>query len=110
MKEKQRMVLLQAQGWSITAIAEQLQVDRKTVRKYVQREDFSETFPQTPARASKLHPFKPIIQAWLTEDARVRHKQRHTAERVHQRLQEEFPETAFKFPGGVANFAREMVY
>ena len=33
MKEKQRMILLFAQGWSITAIAHELQVDRKTVRQ-----------------------------------------------------------------------------
>ena len=108
MKEKQRMILLFAQGWSITAIAHELQVDRKTVRQYVQQEDFSETFPQTPARASKLDPFKPVIQEWLAEDARVRHKQRHTAERVHQRLQEEFPDTYVSSYSAVQRYVKAI--
>lgn len=37
-------------------------------------------------RAGKLDPFKPIVDAWLAEDARRRPKQRHTARRVHDRL------------------------
>jgi transposase len=93
MKEKQRMGRLFAQGWSISAIAKELQVDRKTVRYYVQQEDYSESLPHTPVRASNLDPFKPTIQQWLADDARVRYKQRHTAERIHQRLQETFPDT-----------------
>jgi transposase len=108
MKEKQRMVLLRAQGWSISAIAEELKIDRKTVRHYVRQEDFSEPFPQTPVRASNLDPFKPTIQAWLAEDARVRYKQRHTAERVHQRLQETFPETYTCSYSAVQRYIKQM--
>ena len=37
-------------------------------------------------RAGKLDPFKPIVDAWLAEDARRRPKQRHTARRVYDRL------------------------
>lgn len=93
MKDIGQMVRLYADGYSITEIAATLQVDWKTVKKYVEQEDFSETFPQTPVRASKLDPFKPIIQEWLAEDWRVRRKQHHTAERIHQRLQHEYRET-----------------
>ncbi len=93
MKIIQQMVLMYAQGRNISDIAQALGVDRKTVRKFVQQEDFSEPFPQPSARATKLDPFKPTIQAWLTEDARVRYKQRHTAVRVHHRLKAEFPDT-----------------
>lgn len=93
MKDIQRMVLMFADGYSITDIAAAMNADWKTVKKYVDQEDFSEPFPQTPARASKLDPFKPVIQSWLAEDTRVRRKQRHTAERIHQRLQEEYADT-----------------
>lgn len=37
----QRIKVLQADGWSVSAIAEEVQVDRKTVRKYVEQTDFS---------------------------------------------------------------------
>ncbi|AEJ38736.1 Integrase catalytic region [Sulfobacillus acidophilus TPY] len=90
MKEIERMVTMFSEGYAIAAIAETLHVDRKTVRKYVYQEDFSEPFPQRTGRKSPLDPFKPTIQAWLAEDARVRYKQRHTAERVYQRLQDEY--------------------
>lgn len=90
MKDIDRMVLLYAEGYSISAIADTLQVDRKTVRKYVTQDDFSEPFPASTGRRSELDPFKSTIQEWLADDARVRYKQRHTAERIFQRLQETF--------------------
>lgn len=93
MKDIRQMIRMYEDGWSISEIATTLQVDWKTVKKYVEHEDFSETFPQALARASNLDPFKPTIHEWLAEDLRVRRKQRHTAERIHQRLQHEFPDT-----------------
>lgn len=90
MKDIERMVVMYADGYNISEIAESLHVDRKTVRKYVDQEDFSEPFPEPPSRRSELDPFKSTIQGWLEDDARVRYKQRHTAERVYQRLQEEY--------------------
>ena len=90
MQEIERIVAMYADGYNIAEIAAALDVDRKTVRKYVDQEDFSERFPESPCRPSQLDPFKPTIQGWLADDARVRHKQRHTAERVYQRLQDEY--------------------
>ena len=90
MKDIERMVAMYADGYNISEIAEALQVDRKTVRKYVDQEDFSEPFPEPPSRRSELDPFKATIQGWLEDDARVRYKQRHTAERVLHRLQDEY--------------------
>lgn len=52
MKEIDRMITMFAEGYSITAIADALHVDRKTVRQYVDQEDFSEPFPGTPQSAS----------------------------------------------------------
>ena len=37
MKEIDRMITMFAEGYSITAIADALHVDRKTVRQYVDR-------------------------------------------------------------------------
>ena len=68
-------------------------MNRKTVRQYMNQEDFSEPVPQRTARASRLDPFKPSIDAWLQEDLHQRFKQRHTAQRIHTRLQEVFPDT-----------------
>ena len=68
--------------------------DWRTVRKYVDQEDFnppallSENEMQ---HESKLDPFKPLIDKWLMGDTekRVPRKQRHTAKRIHKRLQTE---------------------
>lgn len=79
-------------GLNISDIARKFQTDRKTVRKYVTKEDWnidvecktdSECFP-------KLEPFKKIIDQWLEEDKKARRKQRHTAKRVFDRLCEEY--------------------
>ena len=78
-------------GHNITQIAEIFSCDRKTVRKYLAIENFNETAPRCK-RANeqpKLDPFKATIDDWLTEDLNYRRKQRHTARRVHKRLEKE---------------------
>lgn len=63
--------------------------DWRTVRKYIDKEDFS---PQPPLpsseimHTSKLDEFKPIIDEWLTADKKAPRKQRHTAKRIYNRL------------------------
>lgn len=81
---------LQAKGLGPVAIAERLNVSRKTVSKYMAEESFQEK-PKTQKAdlPSKLDPFKPLIQQWLEEDRKNRYKQRHTAMRIHKRLTEE---------------------
>lgn len=82
-------------GQGITDMAEIARImncDWRTVRKYIDQEDFS---PKPPAPASegghesKLDTYKPLIDAWLTKDKKAPRKQRHTAKRVHRRLKEE---------------------
>ena len=34
----------------------------------------------------KLDPFKADIDAWITEDKKAKRKQRHTAQRIYDRL------------------------
>jgi transposase len=74
------------EGHSIAEIARELQVDEKTVRKYLKQEDFSPKPPEKVMRASALDPYKPRIDRWLEADQQRWHKQRHTAKRILDRL------------------------
>ena len=78
------------QGNNLTEISEIVGCDWRTVRKYVDKEDFS---PQPPKviteRESKLDRFKPEIDSWLESDRKSPRKQRHTTKRVFRRLSEE---------------------
>lgn len=89
---------LQAHGWSVSAIAAELQVDRKTVRKYLQQANFSVPPPTAASRSSKLDPYKSTIDAWLGDDAHQWYKQRHTAQRIYDRLHEAFPGFSVSYP------------
>lgn len=83
--------LYYVQDKSLTEIARIEKLDWRTVRKYVDMEDFNEAppNPEKEQRSSKLDQFKPIIDKWLLEDKKAPRKQRHTAKRVHDRLKEE---------------------
>ena len=83
---------LQRQGLGPQEIAGRLSLNRKTVAKYMRAEDFNGAFQSKKTTASKLDPWKPKIDEWLAEDRRMRFKQRHTAKRVHERLEAEYPE------------------
>lgn len=50
-----------------------------------------------PSRASKLDPFKPVIDQMLTEDLNAPRKQRHTATRVYHRLLDEHQMEAISY-------------
>ena len=76
-------------GYRVSEISKKTGVDPKTVRKYLQEDDFS---PQPPVKIqapSKLDPFKPIIMEWLEEDKKHWRKQHHTAQRIYERLVDE---------------------
>lgn len=78
------------EGSSIAVIRETTALDRKTISKYIQKEDFS-MGPQEYAQAvrpSKLDPYKPIIDELLENERRYFHKQRFTAKRMHEHLVE----------------------
>ena len=83
--------LYYGQGKSLTEIASIEKLDWRTVRKYVDMEDFNEAppGPDEEVHSSKLDPFKPLIDKWLAEDKKAPRKQRHTAKRVHRRLKDE---------------------
>ena len=65
--------------------------DPKTVRKYLEMDDFSPTAPVKKDLPSKLDPYKATIDQWLADDGRTWRKQWHTAKRIHDRLGQEVP-------------------
>ena len=82
-------------GESITQISTALQLDRKTIRKYIEKEDWNVlTKPKEDYEfCPKLDPFKPTIDEWLEDDKQAKRKQRHTAKRVYDRLIKAFPKS-----------------
>lgn len=84
--------LFYEQDKNLTEIAEIVGCDWRTAKKYVDQEDFSprEQKPgEDKTHASKLDPYKSLIDRWLIEDKKAPRKQRHTAKRVYNRLVEE---------------------
>ena len=73
---------------SISEIARITGHDRKTVRKYLNQEDFSVPVPTRRARSSKSDAYRETVKQWLKDDQDAPRKQRHTARRVFHRLQE----------------------
>lgn len=82
--------LFYQQDKNISEIASETGLNWKTVKKYVDMEDFN-ALPPAPAtiQESKLDPFKPLIDEWLLADRFAPRKQRHTAKRVFRRLCDE---------------------
>ena len=78
------------EGKTISGISAEYALDRKTVRKYVMKEDFNAVVPSAGREAMqpKLDPYKKTIDEWLEGDMKARRKQRHTAKRVYDRLVE----------------------
>ena len=81
------------QGKNLTQIANEMNCDWRTIRKYVDQDDFNAK-PPVPASKmkkteSKLDSFKPTIDKWLNDDKKASRKQRHTAWRVYDRLTKE---------------------
>ena len=65
--------------------------DVKTVKKYIDMDDFNQAPKVRKPRPSKLDPYKKDIDAWLEKDMQYRKKQRHTARRIFNRLAEKYP-------------------
>jgi len=82
-------------GMSISGIAQKTGFDRKTIRKYLYQDDWNQEAQVAVSKASKLDPYKPLIDEWLETDRRTRKKQRHTARRVFNRLVEQVGKEAF---------------
>ena len=78
------------QDKNISEIASETGLNWKTVKKYVDMEDFNRSIPAATKthHESKLDLYKPMIDSWLEADKLAPRKQRHTAKRVYKRLAE----------------------
>lgn len=77
------------QGKNLSEIAAETKHNWKTIKKYVDKEDFNTSSlaeKLASVRVSKLDAFKSYIDEWLEADKRAPRKQRHTAKRVFNRL------------------------
>ena len=81
---------LSRKGYGISKISSLTGLDRKTVRKYLEQDDFSPEPPVAKTRTSIVTPYLDIITEWLEEDQNHWSKQRHTAKRIHDRLTDEY--------------------
>jgi len=54
-------------GSCVAELSRTFGVDPKTIRKYVNQEDFSPKPPEKATKASILDPYKPHINSWLAE-------------------------------------------
>lgn len=79
---------LDSEGVPGREIARRLGVSRDSVAKYARAEDFSPAAPSPAARPGSvvLAGLEPVIREWLVGDERRPRKQRHTAQRVFDRL------------------------
>lgn len=65
----------------------------ETIKKYEELEDLTPIFKTPLNKKTKLDDFKSLIKKWIIEDKGRPYKQRHTARRVHKRLEEKFPDS-----------------
>lgn len=77
-------------GLSARAIARALGHSRKTVAKAIVHPIPPGYRLWKPRPKPVIDPFGHIIDAWLEEDRRQRRKQRHTAQRIYERLCDEY--------------------
>lgn len=77
-----------SEGKKISEIARETGHDRKTIREYINKDDWNENKVESinEPEFPKLEAFKSIIDSWLTDDLEAKKKQRHTAKRVYDRL------------------------
>ena len=92
MEQVEEIRRLEGQGVSRVKIAARMGVSRTTVAKYADQVDFQVERPVS-GRGSKpsiLDGVKPVIDKMLVMDKLVWPKQRHTAQRIFERLRDEY--------------------
>ena len=87
----ERIRALDAQGMPATQIATRVGVHRDTVAKYTGIDNFSPRPLRKPFNAGTqaLAGLTGIIDGWLDDDTHRPRKQRHTAQRIYDRLVDE---------------------
>jgi transposase len=78
------------QGWSQREAARRLGHSRKTIRKALEQSVPPGYRRTQPIQRPVIEPVQGIIDAWLEEDQKQPRKQRHTAQRIYERLRDEY--------------------
>lgn len=79
------------EGKNFTDICNITGKNYRTIKKYVEMDDFNENHHKV-IKSNKSDVLRPIINKWLAEDKSRHRKQRHTAKRIYERLKEEYPD------------------
>jgi transposase len=82
-----RKVLLE--GWSRRRAARELRHSRDTVKKALEHSSPPGYVRKGECSRPVVGPYEATIEAWVKGDRSVRRKQRHTAQRIYERLVEE---------------------
>ncbi len=103
------------EGKNISQISRETGYDRKTIRSYIDKTDWNIKLPAVYQKPScpKLEPFMQDIDAWLTEDKKVKRKQRHTACRIFNRLVEKYGQEfncSYRTVASYVSIKREEVF
>lgn len=87
------------EGVPITQIAKEENVDYKTVRKYIDMEDFSQNIEDyvRTQKAKIIDPYVEELTNLLNENKKNWHKQRLTSQRVFDILKEKHPEAEISY-------------
>ncbi len=96
---------VKVEGHSQREAARQLGHSRKTVKKALKHGSPPPYRRSTPTLRPAIDPVKNIIDAWLEEDTRRPRKQRHSAQRIWERLCDEYG-----FTGSASAVRRYVAY
>ena len=78
--------LSQYEGLNLAEIVEKTGHNFRTVKKYVDREDWNEEYKPRKERVSLLEPLKATIDEWITEDLKRGRKYRRTGTKIYNDL------------------------
>jgi transposase len=78
--------LSQYKGLSLREIAQRSGHNFRTVKKYVDREDWNLEYKPRKGRVSLLEPLKPVIDGWIMEDLKRSRKNRRTGTKIYSDL------------------------
>ena len=91
----------------VRVISYKVDVSPTSVYKYIKMDDFSEMLKQPrKKRSKKMDMYEPIIKEWLLEDKTRHYKQRHTAKRVFDRLNEMYEDFDISYATVATTFRR----
>ena len=74
------------EGLNLAEIVQRSGHNFRTVKKYVDREDWNKEYKPRKKRVSRLDPLKPIIDEWIMEDLKRSRKHRRTGTKIYNDL------------------------